>query len=105
MMVARAMMNGAPLATKTARGRRKRRRRVQKTERVRVWLDAPPHDTWVQFVCKRGQGKACCRYLAMVGGGWSCEKRSPLRDVIDRRVAHGQMVAKGDNCDGKKSRT
>jgi hypothetical protein len=85
--------------------RRRRRRRAQKTEKVGVWLDVPPHDEWVRFVCKLGQGKACCRYLAMVGGGWSCEKRTALREVIDRRASHRQMEAQGDNCEGKKSRT
>jgi hypothetical protein len=96
-------MNGEPLAMMNGR-RKRRRRRAQKTEKARVWLDAPPHDEWVESVCRLGQGKACCRYLAMAKSGWSCEKRTALREVIDRRVEHSQMVAKGDNCEGKKSR-
>lgn len=63
---------------------------------------APPDDEYVKTVCKIGQGAACCRYLTMGGGGWSCEKLTSMKGTIDRRV--DAMVAKGDNCEGRGSR-
>lgn len=67
-------------------------------------LDPPPDDEWARTVCLIGKGNACCRYLTMSPGGFSCEKHSTLRETLDRRVAHRQMVARGDNCEGKGSR-
>jgi hypothetical protein len=55
-------------------------------------------------LCKMGQGHDCCRYLTMGGGGWSCEKHSSLRGMLDRRVETETIVARGDNCDGMDSR-
>lgn len=51
-------------------------------------------------VCRPGSGELCCRYLANNGGEWSCEKLTPMRAFLDKRVAEGQMCAKGDNCEG-----
>lgn len=64
-----------------------------------------PDSTWVNTVCKIGQGEACCRYLTMSPNGWSCEKLEPsARRMLDHRVMAGTMTARGDNCEGKKSR-
>jgi hypothetical protein len=52
-----------------------------------------PDDTWVRDVCKRGQGAACCRYLVIAPGGWSCAKHSALRELIDERFLAGTMTA------------
>ena len=48
--------------------------------------------------CKMGQRADCCKYL--VGGpkGMECAKLGVFRSIIDART---DMVAKGDNCDGK----
>lgn len=51
-------------------------------------------------VCKPGQNESCCRYLANNGGEWTCEKLTLMRAFLDKRVAEGQMRAKGDNCEG-----
>jgi len=64
----------------------------------------PVDDAHAKTVCKIGQGAACCRYLAMGGNGWSCEKGSNLRYHLDARVAQGTMNARGDNCDGRLSK-
>jgi hypothetical protein len=69
-----------------------------------VYVNEPPNDAWALDICKVGKGHACCRYLTMASDGWSCEKHTSLRETIDRRVLSRQMVARGDNCDGKKSR-
>lgn len=55
-------------------------------------------------VCRIGQGALCCRYLTMGRCGWSCEKATELRDVIDLKVVAGDFTARGDNCEGRRSR-
>lgn len=53
-------------------------------------------------VCKVGQREACCRYLSLAEGGWSCQKLTgSMRELIDRRFAEGRTKSKGDNCDGR----
>ena len=59
-----------------------------------------PGMEYVKAVCKIGQGHACCRYLTMGAGGWSCEKRSSLKAALDARVLAETMTARGDNCEG-----
>lgn len=51
-------------------------------------------------LCRIGQGAACCRYLVCGGRGFECEKHGELRATLDQRAAAGQMVARGDNCEG-----
>lgn len=53
-------------------------------------------------VCKVAAGELQCRYLASCGAGlgWSCEKKSPLKRLIDLRVERDLQKAHGDNCDG-----
>ena len=63
-----------------------------------------PDEGWVRNVCKVGQGVVCCRYLTITGSGLSCEKHSPLRDLLDERVATKTITAQGDNCPGKDPR-
>jgi hypothetical protein len=64
----------------------------------------------IQAVCKIGKGKECCRYLAighsttLGAAGWSCEKHSNMRAILDARVAAGKHRARGDNCPGKSAR-
>lgn len=66
--------------------------------------DDYPEAQWVKEVCKIGQGPLCCRYLTMMAGGWSCEKLGPSAAYLDKRVAEGTFTARGDNCEGKRSR-
>lgn len=54
----------------------------------------------IEKVCGLGSGEKCCRYLGMGPKGWQCLKHSSFREMIDARMAAGQMVAKGDNCEG-----
>lgn len=63
-----------------------------------------PDLEYAKSVCKIGHGAECCRYLTMGTSGWSCEKHSELKTEIDARVAHYKFNARGDNCEGKKSR-
>ena len=52
-------------------------------------------------VCKLGQGSKCCRYLVAGMEGLECGKlQDGLRKIIDQRVADGQFMAIGDNCEG-----
>jgi hypothetical protein len=55
----------------------------------------------IKDVCKIGQRKDCCRYLAVGPDGFECLKSSDLKAHIDDRVRRNDMVAQGDNCDGK----
>jgi hypothetical protein len=58
-------------------------------------------DDWAKGVCRIGQGAACCRYLVMGPGGWDCAKpHGQTRAMLDKRVAAGQLSARGDNCEG-----
>lgn len=63
-----------------------------------------PTDQWTKDTCKIGQGAACCRYLTMGGGGWSCEKHGSLAALLDQRVTAETLNARGDNCEGLDSR-
>ena len=65
--------------------------------------NTPPTDEWVRDVCLVGHGQDCCRYLTMSAAGWSCEKHSNLRSLLDRRVATKTISARGDNCPGRGS--
>ena len=49
--------------------------------------------------CKLGEPD-CCRYVALGGDGFRCEKHGSLKVVIDESVKQGTMRAVGDNCDG-----
>ena len=54
----------------------------------------------LEEVCKKNQAENCCRYLTIDASGWVCAKLTPLKSLLDRRVAEGKMRAKGDNCEG-----
>ena len=54
----------------------------------------------VNDVCKMGQKKDCCSYLAFGYDGWQCMKESSLKTTIDARRSAGVMNAMGDNCIG-----
>jgi hypothetical protein len=60
---------------------------------------------YAKSVCKIGTGYACCRYLTMAPKGWSCEKGTALKETLDLKVAKGQMIARGDNCEGRRDRS
>ena len=55
-------------------------------------------------ICKIGQGHECCRYLVLTSEGWSCAKHTNLRIHLDIRVEKKSIGARGDNCEGRKSR-
>lgn len=62
----------------------------------------PPDDQWATDICKKDQGAARCRYLAISSnGGWSCEKHTHFAAFIDRKVDAGEVIARGDNCPGR----
>lgn len=63
-----------------------------------------PDYKYVNEVCLLDKGARMCRYLAVAGDGWSCLKRSALKDYLDRRAAEGKMRARADNCAGKDAR-
>jgi hypothetical protein len=55
-------------------------------------------------ICKRGQGKLTCSYLAFGGDGFICAKNDPaVKAVIDQRRSQKTMNAMGDNCEGVAS--
>ena len=54
-------------------------------------------------VCKIGQTDECCRYLTCSVKGFICAKLDPkLKEILDFKIELGLMVAKSDNCEGKK---
>jgi len=74
----------------------------------------------IKNVCKIGQGHDCCRYLLAGKDGFECAKMTEggdvisaqnlllgqrpyksVRQLLDDRVAAGDMVARGDNCEGQ----
>lgn len=61
-------------------------------------LLTPEH---VKDVCKSGQGKETCSFVAIYPDGISCAKNTDLEPIIRNRLGNGIMKAKGDNCDGK----
>ncbi len=74
---------------------------------------------YVRDVCKIGEGHQCCRYLTTGAEGWNCIKHYPdpirslldvmegkaatktVKQLLDERVARGEMTARGDNCEGR----
>ena len=60
----------------------------------------PIDDEKLKTVCKIGQGKDCCRYLACGTKGFECMKNTYLAKLLDSRVKACTMTAQGDNCDG-----
>jgi hypothetical protein len=61
-----------------------------------------PDMDYIKSVCRIGEGALCCRYLTMRPDGWSCEKHTSLKSVLDARVAAGTFTARGDNCEGQR---
>lgn len=55
---------------------------------------------YVKATCKMGQGHGCCRYLGANADGFACLKFTGLKEMLDERVAHEAMNARGDNCPG-----
>ncbi len=68
---------------------------------VRERMNPISEDT-LKDVCKIGQGKECCRYLACGPNGFDCMKHSSIGRVLDSRVAAGTIRAQGDNCEGRR---
>lgn len=72
-------------------------------------------------VCKIGQGNLCCRYLAGSPLGFECLKANDgqvqtlldrltgetrlrsAKEIVDERVASNDMIARGNNCEGKET--
>jgi hypothetical protein len=59
-----------------------------------------PH---VMGVCRPGHGAETCRYLTILSTGWACMKKGFLAAKIDERVDSGRTLARGDNCEGRRS--
>ena len=53
-------------------------------------------------ICLIGRGEACCRYVTgdIATGFVECSKHTSIAAELDRRVADGRMVARGNNCEG-----
>lgn len=59
---------------------------------------------YIRQVCKMGQGKDCCKYLASGVNGLECLKVEPsLKALIDDNWVRTLHVAQGDNCQGKEN--
>lgn len=58
-------------------------------------------DEHAEVVCRIGQGAECCRYLTLGPAGWSCEKFTALGIFLSVRT---DMLAQGDNCEGRANR-
>ncbi len=56
-------------------------------------------DKLLKEVCKISQ-KECCRYLICGAEGFVCAKLTPMKTILDIRVANNDMRAQGDNCKG-----
>ncbi|PLX24682.1 hypothetical protein C0580_04540 [Candidatus Parcubacteria bacterium] len=53
-------------------------------------------------VCKLGQmGAHVCSYLVITDGQIACAKGTRIQQVIDSRREDGNMIAMGDNCEGR----
>ncbi len=59
-----------------------------------------PSRSHIETVCQPRKGAKTCRYLALRGADWCCEKAGHLRGELDERVKADTMGAKGDNCEG-----
>ena len=46
-------------------------------------------------VCRIGQGKKCCAYLACSAKGLCCERRSEFGGIIESKLAAGTMTSRG----------
>ena len=56
----------------------------------------------IKQICKIGQSKECCRYLACGGSGFCCLKKVPAtKAYLDFRVMNDSITAQGDNCEGE----
>jgi hypothetical protein len=66
---------------------------------VKLQLIADDH---LNAVCRRGQGSACCAFLASHNlSDFYCAKQDPdLLRVIQSRLVEGSMGAQGNNCSG-----
>ena len=51
-------------------------------------------------VCKKGQGPACCSYLAMDRGYVCVKSDRAFKATVDERRNDKLMKAMGDNCSG-----
>jgi len=61
----------------------------------------PDDDPRLKSLCRIGEGKLCCRWLARGGKGYFCAKLDPeIRAWIEQESAAGRVGAQGDNCDG-----
>ena len=54
----------------------------------------------LETVCKKGQGKECCRYIGLSVIGFMCSKKTPIKSVLDELTLNNKMKAQGDNCEG-----
>ena len=57
----------------------------------------------IKNICKIGQGKECCRYLACGPNGFECTKHTSIGRLLDSRVESGTLNAQGNNSFGVPS--
>tara|TARA_Y100000034_G_C6888167_1_gene408119 strand:- start:1471 stop:1839 length:369 start_codon:yes stop_codon:yes gene_type:complete len=51
-------------------------------------------------VCKFGHKSETCRYITLTLDGYVCVKKTGAKLTIDKKVADGDWLSKGDNCEG-----
>lgn len=51
-------------------------------------------------VCKLYEKHETCRYICLYPIGFVCAKKTPMKKMLDQRVAEGKMTARSDNCEG-----
>ncbi len=54
----------------------------------------------LRSVCKYKHGHETCRYISLSVNGFTCVKKTPIKDALDERVKNNLMKAQGDNCEG-----
>ncbi len=50
--------------------------------------------------CKIYNKENTCRYISMNDGTYFCCKNSKLKESVDKLSNNGQIIPKGDNCEG-----
>ena len=60
-------------------------------------------NSYINVICKIGQGKDCCKYLIMGKSGFECAKFTTSTKLLIDKNWNPQKVAQGDNCAGKPS--
>ena len=59
---------------------------------------------YMKEICKSGCGEETCSYLMMGVNGFECAKGTDLEGILTQRRLAGQMVVRGDNCEGLQAK-